>query len=120
MNWAGSRLRRNRLARSFRSWWSSRSNRLDLAAAGGSVIWLSVCAPKERMSYNSFQGTLLLKELGVEQIIAYTEEKVSEVCQDVDFVLDLVGGEAGLETFACLKKSGVLVTVPTITRDQVM
>ena len=53
-------------------------------------------------------------------MIDYTEEKVSDACQYVDCVLDLVGGDVGIEALACLKKDGVLVTVPTITRDEVI
>ncbi|MGL5482674.1 MAG: zinc-binding dehydrogenase, partial [Aeromonas veronii] len=37
----------------------------------------------------------------------------------VDLVLDLVGGESGKAALACVKPGGRLVTVPTITAQQI-
>lgn len=54
----------------------------------------------------------LVQELGA-QPIDYTSQKFEEVATDLDLVLDLVGGETGQRSLACLKPGGVLVaTVP--------
>ena len=37
----------------------------------------------------------------------------------VDLVLDLVGGESGKAALACVKPGGRLVTVPTISAQQI-
>ncbi|MGL6049005.1 MAG: zinc-binding dehydrogenase, partial [Aeromonas salmonicida] len=37
----------------------------------------------------------------------------------VDLVLDLMGGESGKAALACVKPGGKLVTVPTITAQQI-
>ena len=82
-----------------------------LAAAGGVghlACQFALLKGADVIATASKRHHSFLKELGVEKIIDYTEEKVSEVCQDVDCVLDLVGGEAAWKLLRALKRAGFL------------
>ena len=95
---------------------------LILAAAGGVghlACQFALIKGANVIATASSRHHEFLKTLGVQNIIDYTKTNVNEAVKDVDLVLDLVGGEVGIESFNCLKKEGVMVTVPTITRDQV-
>ena len=61
-----------------------------------------------------------LAELGVHEVIDYHTTDVADECYGLDVVLDLVGGEAGKRSLRTLSDSGVLVTVPTVTADEVV
>lgn len=61
-----------------------------------------------------------LAELGVHEVIDYHSSDVAEECYGLDLVLDLVGGDTGKRSLHCLGESGVLVTVPTITADEII
>ena len=54
-----------------------------------------------------------LADLGVDEAIDYTSESVAERAHEVDVVLDLVGGETGLDAFPALREGGVFVSVPS-------
>ncbi len=89
---------------------------LVLAAAGG-VGHLAVQIAKARGAY--VLGTAraskhdFLHELGVDEPIDYTTGSVGERVRDVDVVLDLVGGEAGLDAFPALREGGIFIRVPS-------
>ena len=89
---------------------------LVLAAAGG-VGHLAVQIAKSRGAY--VLGTAraekhsFLSELGVDEAIDYTSDNVAERAGDVDVVLDLVGGETGLDALPALRDGGVFVSVPS-------
>jgi NADPH:quinone reductase-like Zn-dependent oxidoreductase len=91
---------------------------LVLAAAGG-VGHLAVQIAKARGAY--VLGTAraekhaFLAELGVDKAIDYTTEDVAEQAGEVDVVLDLVGGEAGLDALPALRDGGVFLLVPSFT-----
>ncbi|MDF1761606.1 MAG: NADP-dependent oxidoreductase [Coxiellaceae bacterium] len=61
-----------------------------------------------------------LKSLGVDQIIDYKKQKFETKLKDIDVVIDLVGGETGIRSLQVLKPHGLIVTVPTITRDKIL
>ncbi|MDF1796829.1 MAG: NADP-dependent oxidoreductase [Coxiellaceae bacterium] len=61
-----------------------------------------------------------LKSLGVDKIIDYKKEKFENNVKDVDVVIDLVGGDTGIRSLQVLKPHGLIVTVPTITRDEIL
>ncbi len=61
-----------------------------------------------------------LKDLGVDEIIDYRKESFVDRVNNVDVVIDLVGSETGLQSLSVLKPTGRLVTVPTITRDEIL
>ncbi len=89
---------------------------LVLAAAGG-VGHLAVQIAKSRGAY--VLGTAraekhsFLSDLGVDEAIDYTSDNVAERAGDVDVVLDLVGGETGLDALPALRDGGVFVSVPS-------
>ncbi|MGC8120039.1 NADP-dependent oxidoreductase [Marinobacter sp. VGCF2001] len=61
-----------------------------------------------------------LAELGVHEVIDYHTTDVAEECYGLDVVLDLVGGETGKRSLHTLGESGVLVTIPTVTADDIV
>lgn len=61
-----------------------------------------------------------LAELGVHEVIDYRTTDVAEECYGLDVVLDLVGGEAGKRSLHTLGEHGVLVTIPTVTADEII
>ncbi|HET8849729.1 MAG TPA: NADP-dependent oxidoreductase [Marinobacter sp.] len=61
-----------------------------------------------------------LAELGVHEVIDYHTADVTEECYGLDVVLDLIGGETGKRSLQTLAESGVLVTIPTVTADEIV
>ncbi|MCK0106913.1 NADP-dependent oxidoreductase [Marinobacter sp. S0848L] len=61
-----------------------------------------------------------LAEFGVHEVIDYQTMDVADECFGLDVVLDLVGGDAGKRSLHTLGASGVLVTIPTVTADDVV
>ncbi|MBK1874022.1 NADP-dependent oxidoreductase [Marinobacter sp. 1-3A] len=61
-----------------------------------------------------------LAELGVHEVIDYNTTDFADECFGLDVVLDLVGGETGKRSLRTLGESGILVTIPTVTADEVI
>ncbi|MBO6851963.1 MAG: NADP-dependent oxidoreductase [Marinobacter sp.] len=61
-----------------------------------------------------------LAELGVHEVIDYRTTDVTEECYGLDVVLDLIGGETGKRSLHTLGEHGVLVTIPTVTADEII
>ncbi|WP_298452940.1 NADP-dependent oxidoreductase [uncultured Marinobacter sp.] len=61
-----------------------------------------------------------LAELGVHEVIDYNTTDFADECFGLDVVLDLVGGETGKRSLRTLGENGVLVTIPTVTADEVI
>jgi NADPH2:quinone reductase len=61
-----------------------------------------------------------LAELGVHEVIDYHTTDVAEECYGLDLVLDLVGGETGKHALKTLGDQGVMVTIPTVTADEII
>lgn len=61
-----------------------------------------------------------LAELGVHEVIDYQSVDFVEECYGLDMVLDLVGGEVGKRSLHTLGEYGVLVTIPTVTADDIV
>ena len=91
---------------------------LILGAAGG-VGHLAVQVAKARGAY--VLGTAraskhaFLTGLGVDEAVDYTTENVAERTEDVDVVLDLVGGEEGLDVLPALRDGGIFVLAPSFS-----
>ena len=91
---------------------------LVLAAAGG-VGHLAVQIAKARGAY--VLGTAraekhaFLADLGADEVIDYPSENIAERAHEVDVVIDLVGGETGLDAFPALRAGGVFVSIPSST-----
>jgi len=61
-----------------------------------------------------------LAGLGVHEVIDYHTTRVEDECYGLDVVLDLIGGEVGKRSLHTLSEHGVLVTVPTVTADEII
>lgn len=96
---------------------------LILAGAGG-VGHFAVQFALERGAHviatASDRNRDFLAELGVHEVIDYHTTDVAEECYGLDLVLDLVGGETGKHALKTLGDQGVMVTVPTVTADEII
>jgi NADPH2:quinone reductase len=61
-----------------------------------------------------------LAGLGVHEVIDYHTTRVEDECYGLDVVLDLIGGEVGKRSLQTLSEHGVLVTIPTVTADEII
>ncbi len=61
-----------------------------------------------------------LAGLGVHEVIDYHTTRVEDECYGLDVVLDLIGGDVGKRSLHTLSEHGVLVTVPTVTADDII
>lgn len=68
----------------------------------------------------SARHTDFLDGLGVHEVIDYTKTDVVDECYGLDVVLDLVGGDTGRRSLHTLSEHGVLVTIPTVTADDII
>jgi NADPH:quinone reductase-like Zn-dependent oxidoreductase len=53
-----------------------------------------------------------LTELGAERVIDYTRAQFEDEVQDIDVVIDLVGGDTGVRSLRTLRPGGLLVAIP--------
>src|SRR6476660_3118686 len=53
----------------------------------------------------------LLRELGVDEPIDYTQQRFEDIARKIDIVLDTIGGETQERSWSVLKKGGNLVSV---------
>ena len=53
----------------------------------------------------------LLRKLGVDEPIDYTQQRFEDVARNIDIVLDTIGGETQERSWSVLKKGGVLVSL---------
>jgi len=53
----------------------------------------------------------LLRKLGVNEPIDYTQQRFEDVARNIDIVLDTIGGETQERSWSVLKKDGVLVSL---------
>lgn len=61
-----------------------------------------------------------LAELGVHEVIDYHTTDFADECYGLDMVLDLMGGDVGKRSLHTLAEGGVLVTIPTVTADEII
>lgn len=58
-----------------------------------------------------------LKELGVDQLVDYKTQRFEDVVEKVDVVIDGMGGEIALRSLEVLSPGGVLVSLPSMYKD---
>lgn len=98
---------------------------LILAGAGGVghlAVQFASAYGAEVVATASRDNHSFLHALGARRMVDYHDaDWVAQVVAggQVDLVLDLVGGESGKAALACVKPGGRLVTVPTITAQQI-
>jgi NADPH:quinone reductase-like Zn-dependent oxidoreductase len=73
---------------------------IQLAKWAGAYVYTTVGKDRFHMA----------RELGADRPIDYEGEKFDEIAKDVDVVFDLLGGEIGKRSLACLKPGGILVS----------
>lgn len=61
-----------------------------------------------------------LAALGVHEVIDYHQADFVDECYGLDLVLDLVGGDTGRWSLHTLSEQGMLITIPTITADEIV
>jgi NADPH:quinone reductase-like Zn-dependent oxidoreductase len=74
---------------------------IQIAKAKGA--WIAATASGDNQEF--------LTSLGVNQPINYQEDNLSETVDEIDFVLDTVGGRTQAESFEVLRKGGMLVSI---------
>ncbi|CAH0524610.1 NADP-dependent oxidoreductase [Vibrio hippocampi] len=92
---------------------------LILAGAGGVghiAVQIAIAAKAEVYTTCSEKNLDYLATLGA-HAINYHFAPVSERLQDVDVLIDLVGGDAALDALKCLRDEARVITVPTITAE---
>jgi NADPH:quinone reductase-like Zn-dependent oxidoreductase len=92
-------------------------DRVLIHAAAGGVGHLAVQIAKSRGAH--VIGTAravhhgFLAELGIDESIDYTAQEVGATVRDADVVLDLVGGDTGLDSLPALRDGGLLIAIPS-------
>lgn len=96
---------------------------LILGAAGG-VGHLAVQLAKWSGAHITGTASLhnheLLASLGCEHTIDYHSQNITDWVTNMDLIIDCVGGETAIEALPCLKPDGVIVTLPSVTKEQVV
>lgn len=100
---------------------SSGERVLVLAGAGGVghiAIQLAVAKGAEVFASCSARNLAFVSSLGA-IAIDYAQAALDTQIEPVDALIDLVGGEVGIAALKCLKPSGRVVTVPTLSAEAV-
>ena len=89
--------------------------RVLIHAAAGGVGHLAVQIAKARgaqvIATASARNHDLVRGLGADEVLDYTQTDFAEEVRDVDVVLDAVGGDYGLRSLRTLRPGGVLVAI---------
>ncbi len=94
-----------------------------LAGAGGVghlAVQLAKWMGARVVTTASPENHAFLKELGADLVIDYRSENLTDHIHNVDLVIDGVGGEVGIDALRCVKPGGTLVTLPSVTKDEVI
>ncbi|RYD93091.1 MAG: NADP-dependent oxidoreductase [Sphingobacteriales bacterium] len=65
----------------------------------------------------SAKNAAFLRSIGVDQPIDYQNEKFENIAQDLDAVLDTMGGDILYRSITCVKPGGTVVCLPSSTKD---
>jgi len=97
--------------------------RVIISAAAGGVghiaVQLAKQAGAEVIALASDNNHDFLVTLGADIVLDYHDEKAVSELKRADLLLDLVGGQSGLNLLAALKGGGQVVTVPTLSKDEI-
>ena len=89
--------------------------RVLIHAGSGGVGHLAVQLAKWKDAYvfatASTKNQDLLRKLGVDEPIDYTQQRFEDVARNIDIVLDTLGGETQERSWSVLEKGGVLVSL---------
>jgi NADPH:quinone reductase-like Zn-dependent oxidoreductase len=99
----------------------SKGQKILIQAAAGGVGHLAVQFAKLNGAFvygtASEKNEKFLKSLGVDKVIDYKREKFEDVVNELDSVLDAMGGEILYRSLNCVKKGGTVVCLPSSTKD---
>lgn len=59
-----------------------------------------------------------VKELGADEVIDYRKQRFEEEVEDVDFVLDTIGGDNFVRSLEVLKPDGMIVLLPSNKKEE--
>jgi NADPH:quinone reductase-like Zn-dependent oxidoreductase len=76
---------------------------VQLAKAAGAIVYATGSAGSEQ----------LIRSLGADVFINYRTQQFEDVAQDLDVVLDTMGGETGDRSWRCLRAGGYMACVAT-------
>ena len=89
--------------------------RVLIHAGSGGVGHFAVQLAKWKGAYvfatSSTKNQDLLRQLGVDEPIDYTQQRFEDVARNIDIVLDTIGGETQERSWSVLKKGGVLLSL---------
>ncbi|MGA0594993.1 NADP-dependent oxidoreductase [Enterovirga sp. CN4-39] len=77
---------------------------------GGYAVQFGRRAGLRVVATASSQDAALVKELGAEKVIDYRRQRFEDEIDNVDAVIDLVGGETQARSFAVLRPGGALIS----------
>ncbi len=77
---------------------------------GGYALQLGRRAGLRVIATASSQDAALVKELGAEKVIDYRRQRFEDEIDNIDAVIDLVGGETQARSFAVLRPGGALIS----------
>jgi len=97
--------------------------RVLIHAGAGGVGHLAIQIAKAKgatvIATASTANQALLTELGADQAVDYTKGPLGEQIEAVDLVIDTVGGAVQADSWALLKKGGLLVSVTDVPSEEV-
>jgi NADPH:quinone reductase-like Zn-dependent oxidoreductase len=92
-----------------------------MQAAAGGVGHLAVQLAKINDAYifgtASKKNEKFLYSIGVDKFINYKKEKFEEVVNNVDAVIDAMGGDVLYRSIGCTRRGGIVVCLPSSTKD---
>jgi NADPH:quinone reductase-like Zn-dependent oxidoreductase len=99
----------------------SSGQKVLIQAAAGGVGHLAVQLAKMNGAYvigtASEKNEKFLKSIGVDRFINYKKEKFEDMVHDIDSALDAMGGEVLYRTISCVKRGGIVVCLPSSTKN---
>lgn len=98
-------------------------DRVLIHAGGGGVGHLALQLAKMKGAYvictASGYNSSFVKELGADEVIDYTKSDFG-LAEPFDFIMDNMGFEVGERSLNVLKPDGLMVTVPTVTAENII
>jgi len=95
--------------------------RVLIQAAAGGVGHIAVQLAKWKRCFLAATASAanhpFLTELGVDQLVDYKTQRFEDAVEKVDVVIDGMGGEIALRSLDVLNQGGVLVSLPSMYKD---
>ena len=99
----------------------TKGQKVLIQAAAGGVGHLAVQFAKLNGAFvagtASEKNEDFLKSIGVDQFIDYKKQKFEDVFTNGDAVLDAMGGDILYRSFSCVKNGGIVVCLPSSTKN---